>query len=68
MGQVGAGLQWFTRGILLSPSAPVLAGNHGSGGRIVIEDKTVTCSEAAQSSGACGKGSDESCWEERNYN
>lgn len=51
-------LWWFTKGTLLSISVPVLPGNCGSGGRIVIEGKTVMCSKAAWSSGACGKGSD----------
>lgn len=57
MGQVGTGLQRFTRGTLLSTSAPVLPDSRGSGGRMVTEGKTMTCSKA-QSSGAYGKGND----------
>lgn len=53
--QVCSGSQ---RHLILSTSASVLPGNRGSRGRMDIKGTTMTCNEAAQSSGACRKRSD----------
>lgn len=53
--QVCSGSQ---RHLVLSTSASVLPGNHGSRGRTGVKGTTVTCNEAAQSTGACRKRSD----------